>query len=283
VTTTPTSPDRATSAGIGSVLRRARTERGLSLADLQARTKIRAKYLAALEAEEFHELPPLPFARGFVASLANELGLDAVPLVRRLSAAMAADTPSARGWRRLDGAITPAVPPSRLRRLGWILGLAVIVIGGVLAVIFAQQLRQLSEPPVPEAPESQVTREAPGPSSEPQPAPESSPAGGVPAVTSAETAAPAEPAPLLPAPEGRVVADLETTGRSWLLIVADGQTVFQGFMESGRVQRWEARIALRLRIGNAGAVALAVNGSRLGTLGRLGEVVDRTFTPDDYR
>jgi cytoskeleton protein RodZ len=49
---------------------------GLDIADLEARTKIRAKYLRALENEEFSMLPGSTFVRTFLRTYAEMLGLD---------------------------------------------------------------------------------------------------------------------------------------------------------------------------------------------------------------
>ena len=54
---------------------------GLDIADLEARTKIRAKYLRALENEEFSTLPGTTFVRTFLRTYAEMLGLDPHRLV----------------------------------------------------------------------------------------------------------------------------------------------------------------------------------------------------------
>jgi cytoskeletal protein RodZ len=61
---------------LGNTLREARIRRHLDLMDAEADTKIRKKYLHALELEEFDVLPGPVFARGFLRTYANYLGLD---------------------------------------------------------------------------------------------------------------------------------------------------------------------------------------------------------------
>jgi Helix-turn-helix domain len=61
---------------IGSSLREARVRQGLDLAELEQGTKIRAKYLRALEDEEFDLLPAPTYVKGFLRSYAEYLGLD---------------------------------------------------------------------------------------------------------------------------------------------------------------------------------------------------------------
>src|SRR3954452_3177839 len=53
----------------------------LDIADVEARTKIRAKYLRALENEEFGMLPGSTFVRTFLRTYAEVLGLDPQRLV----------------------------------------------------------------------------------------------------------------------------------------------------------------------------------------------------------
>src|SRR4051812_42617707 len=61
---------------IGNTLREARLRRGLDIAECEAETKIRAKYLRALEEEEFDLLPAPSYVRGFLRTYADYLGLD---------------------------------------------------------------------------------------------------------------------------------------------------------------------------------------------------------------
>ena len=66
---------------IGSSLREARTRQGLDFPELEQTTKIRPKYLRALEEERFDILPAPTYVRGFLRSYAEALGLDGQPFV----------------------------------------------------------------------------------------------------------------------------------------------------------------------------------------------------------
>jgi hypothetical protein len=61
---------------IGNSLRDARVRKGLELTDLEAETKIRARYLRALEEEQFDALPGDSYVKGFLRTYAERLGLD---------------------------------------------------------------------------------------------------------------------------------------------------------------------------------------------------------------
>jgi len=66
---------------IGATLREARVRQDLDFPELEERTKIRPKYLRALENEQFEALPAPTYVRGFLRSYAEALGLDGQPFV----------------------------------------------------------------------------------------------------------------------------------------------------------------------------------------------------------
>src|SRR6266487_1901645 len=61
---------------IGSSLREARLRQGLDFPEIEQNTKIRGKYLRALEDEQFDLLPAQTYVKGFLRSYAEYLGLD---------------------------------------------------------------------------------------------------------------------------------------------------------------------------------------------------------------
>ena len=63
-------------AEIGSTLRETRTRLRIDLADVEAETKIRIRYLRAIENEEWDVLPGGAYTRSFIRTYANHLGLD---------------------------------------------------------------------------------------------------------------------------------------------------------------------------------------------------------------
>ena len=61
---------------IGNSLREARLRQGLDFTRIEEETKIRGKYLRALEDEQFAMLPAQPYVKGFLRTYAEFLGLD---------------------------------------------------------------------------------------------------------------------------------------------------------------------------------------------------------------
>lgn len=61
---------------VGEILRDARIAKQLKLTDIEQGTKIRLKFLEAIEADNFKIMPSLSYAKGFVKNYSEFLGLD---------------------------------------------------------------------------------------------------------------------------------------------------------------------------------------------------------------
>jgi cytoskeletal protein RodZ len=68
-------------SGVGTILREARNRRKLELSEVEAATRIRFRYLRAIEDEEWDVLPGGFYTRGFIRTYASFLGLDGDRLV----------------------------------------------------------------------------------------------------------------------------------------------------------------------------------------------------------
>jgi cytoskeleton protein RodZ len=76
---------------IGEKLRDARTDRGMELAEVERATKIRLKFLEAMEGDRWEELPAPVYARGFLDIYARYLGLDQQALLDEYSKTVEAE------------------------------------------------------------------------------------------------------------------------------------------------------------------------------------------------
>lgn len=94
---------------LGALLRERREQRSISLAEVEKATRIRQKYLAAIEADEWHLLPGEVVGRGFLRNYATYLRLDADSLIERRRAAT--DPTLARSLSRTSAG--SALPPIR--------------------------------------------------------------------------------------------------------------------------------------------------------------------------
>jgi cytoskeletal protein RodZ len=100
---------------IGETLREARMRARIDVSEIESRTKIRAKYLRALENEEWGLLPGPTFVRSFLRTYAEALGLDGKALVEeyRISHEPGGETtmePGAASSQRTPGGRFPRGP-----------------------------------------------------------------------------------------------------------------------------------------------------------------------------
>jgi hypothetical protein len=92
---------------IGATLREARMRARIDVSEIEATTKIRAKYLRALENEEWGLLPGPTFVKSFLRTYAQALGLDGKALVEEYR--LSQEHPS-------DGLAEPIVPSAERHR-----------------------------------------------------------------------------------------------------------------------------------------------------------------------
>lgn len=69
---------------IGEILRSEREAKHLSLSQLAKKTKIKLRYLSALEENRFQDLPAATFVKGYIRTYAEVLDFDHQPLVALL-------------------------------------------------------------------------------------------------------------------------------------------------------------------------------------------------------
>lgn len=119
---------------IGSSLRDARLRQNLDFPELEERTKVRPKYLRALEEERFDILPAPTYVKGFLRTYAEALGLDPQPFVDEYNTRFAiGDEEAPLRARR----VPPRPRQSRADRESHIAVLALLAIAIVTALVIA--------------------------------------------------------------------------------------------------------------------------------------------------
>jgi cytoskeletal protein RodZ len=78
---------------LGQLLRKARMDRKISLEDLQETTKIRKRYLEAIEEGSYKVLPGSFYVRAFIKSYAEAVGLDPAEVLRMYQSVIPASEP----------------------------------------------------------------------------------------------------------------------------------------------------------------------------------------------
>jgi hypothetical protein len=123
-------------SGIGNTLREARNRRKVDLSEVEEATKIRIRFLRAIENEEWDVLPGEIYARAFIKTYATYLGLDGERLAEDFRAGTqgtgAGERPAP---PRVEPALSTGRPPGRSRVGGRIL--AVVVVAALIGVLIA--------------------------------------------------------------------------------------------------------------------------------------------------
>lgn len=231
---------------IGSMFREKREERGWSVEEVARKTKIRIRYIRAMEEEDFDAFPAGFYTRGFLRSYAEHLGLDPNQAVRRYREAI--------GSFPEEEDEDPDTDDESENGLYW------VSLGGVAAVALVLVFFRFAwiHPG-----QAQVEPAAPGVA-------QSSGASG------SEQAGPHR-IPLNNQPETlklRVVA-LEKT---WIFVIFDGLEKREMMLQAGEEVQWEAEDTILVRLGNAAGIRLYYRGEPIPKLGKPGEVTDKIIT-----
>jgi cytoskeletal protein RodZ len=292
----------------GTFLRQAREQRGVTLQDLAVATKISARVLECLERNDPSKLPGGIFSRAFVRAYAREVGVDAEAAVARFVAAF----PEASGADEMPSTTSAVEVESFEQRrhavtiAARVLGVAVLVAVAGFVVYYAGFMpgAKRAEPAAVQPPAPQAVSPAPAPPRSPLPAPSaaSSEAAAVPAAEGVQDAAvppPEEPEPALPAAAEPLPAEarqpgaastasaplavlLSTTGDCWLSVSVDGTRMPSRMMTAGERIEFTVQRSITMTAGNAGVLAVTLNGKPARSFGGAGVVVTRTITASAY-
>jgi hypothetical protein len=230
---------------LGNSLREARLRRRLDLSDVEADTKIRVKYLGALENEDFGILPGTVYARGYLRAYARYLGLDSDLYLDEYNGRFGRfDDPVDRAVARENVAQTPVSSRGPSLRKASIV--ALILLAGLLWAALVAQRNQSADEVGPVADRGAWSEAF--------------------TKVSDSSSVSRAVAPLKPAVP--LVARLAVTGRtgaSWIEVRSGSETgklVFSGTVEKGTTKTFSAK-KLVITVGLPGAVTMRVDKRRL--------------------
>ncbi len=211
---------------IGSSLREARVRQDLDFPELEGITKIRPKYLRALEDEQFDILPAPTYVRGFLRSYAEALGLDGQPFVDEYNSrfAVGEDDAPIRSRRAPQPQLARPARESRIAVIA-LAGIAILAALVIAAWRFG-------------GPEGQPV---PGLADGNQPSTQTAPRGHV------------------------VLVVRASQGNSWMAVrtgSSAGTLLYSGTLEQGQSKRFEAR-RLQLTLAKPQNVLVRRNGNRI--------------------
>jgi cytoskeleton protein RodZ len=232
---------------LGSYLRALRERKNVSLEEIAQATRVGVRQLQALESDDASSLPAPVFVRGFIRAYCHFLGESADEALARMPSAPGIEPPRARPVPR-TGTATPS----------WVGSPAFISL--VLLAIFGGGLLALNRVVAPVPPSA-------------RPAPVPTPTQPAPAATAPAASARSEGDAPAPAGAGAQHLVLSAIEPAWIRIQADDGKGIEELLEPGATREWTAQKRFVLTVGNAGGIALTLNGRRLPSLGGRGVVI----------
>ena len=154
----------------------------------------------------------------------------------------------------------------RSNRAWWVAAAGVVLAVSTAAALGFPRIGKVAEPPP--AADLKPAAQTPKPKAKPV-------ASGT---TEARQPSPAPP-PAVAAPSAPLAVTLKANRQCWLRLVVDGRTETKTLAEGEELSR-NANREIELRVGDAAAIAVIVNGRALAPLGRNGQVVDTVFHAD---
>ncbi|MCX6363760.1 MAG: DUF4115 domain-containing protein [Actinobacteria bacterium] len=222
---------------IGNTLREARVRRNLTLQQVEEDTKIRVRYVQAMENEDFDVMPGATYVKGFLRTYSQYLALDPEVII---------DEYRSRGIKTGEiqepfGGVSMLGAPRRHRGRNTVVFVAVIclLVLGVIWILGRGTDTQQST----NSGALGITSSSPSPSTSPSAKPP-------------KTAAPV------------VQGELRVTvpaGESWIEVRREGSTgtvLFSGTVKKGKTRVFVGDV-LWLRLGNPSAVRLRVEGRKI--------------------
>jgi cytoskeletal protein RodZ len=246
-------------AEIGRQLQEKRQEKNLSLAAIAEKIHVRHHLLEAIEAGKKETLPEPIYVREFIKKYAEAVGL------RPLEASELAASYPLMVQKPIASSRWKFSPSLQLRPFHLYLLYILLVVVSVKNLGYLLEPQQLanrlqsSESISLTKPETPKTNKI----NPTQPAV----ARKYPKATAVE--------PVKDDKSATVEVTVKAT--SWIKIVADGKTVFEGNLPKGSRRIWTAKQQLTVSTGNAGGVLVAFNKGKAQQLGELGQVEEVTY------
>jgi cytoskeletal protein RodZ len=247
-------------AALGARLKAAREERGISLREIAAATKISVSSLDALERDDYSRLPGGIFSRAFIRAYAIEVGVDPESTVTDFLAEVGRSEQEAAAKIAAPAEVTPEdqafLARQQLATSVFRIVLAVVVIGIITLAIWQGPTLMSKLAPLVRSGQPKPASRAVVP---PAPAPATAPGPSV----------AADPAQTTPE-SGPISLDFTFTSDCRVQVSADGLVVLTGLVRAGERQQIKAQQDLRLDMEDGGAFTWSINGRPAKPLGDPG-------------
>lgn len=272
---------------IGETLRAARETKGVSLQQAEEDTKIRKRYLEALEDEDYDIIPGRVYAKGFLRNYADYLGLSPDEMLMEFKLL---GSPVKEEFQKsdIDVSISRKRSNSRKDRRGYLVTVIIVLLAIFTLVVYSFVSQKAPQNNITNNEKPSVSDKTYNPDNDAANKPADK-APDLPDNTAGQVynnpAAPgnnSQVPPQVPSGQNSRPVNLTLKGKSqvcWVKVIVDGSVKFTGDLNPGAVQTYSGN-KVEVTLGNAGAVEVIKNGQNLGVLGPLGDVVTKIFVPD---
>ena len=235
---------------VGDRLKAAREEKGLSLEDIAAQTRIPQRHLESIEVADWEKLPAPTYTVGFAKSYASAVGLDRSEIGDQLREEMGGQR-----FASSQAEVIEAADPARTMPK-WLVISAVIAVILLIIVMSMLNRRSLEQP-------QQAAASNPPAAAAPANQPKSAPA-------QQRAALPAQSAE----PQGPVV--LSAIAPAWIQVTDQGKTLFEGMLQPGQTFSVPPTAAEPLlRAGKPEALKVTVGSTVAPPVGPPGKVASK--------
>ena len=249
---------------LGSVIRQARIDAGLSVDDLSERTSIRAGLLKEIESDDFTKCGGETYARGHLRNIAPHIKMDSQLLLELYENEQSMQPRRIQEMLAENNVMTN---PIDKKTISWktLAGISLSTLALLAAVQIIISNSKTTTVTNPEVVASESATPQPSVTSEAQPAP-------------AATSTPSVVRDTYSSGTGVSVSVTAVRANSWLFVSdSNGTTLYSGQVRNGQKLNFSATTRISLKVGNAGAVDVSVNGKAAQQIGNDGEVVSVSY------
>jgi cytoskeleton protein RodZ len=249
---------------VGNELKALRQQKGLTLEQVEQDTKIRVRYLEAIEAGDLKVLPGTVYARGFIKSYADYLGMNGQQLLETHGLIPQVQQEQQESLRRTKKKVHVEKERNVLgasRLLPQIIG-GVAVLGllalGYQYLLKEEDAKETGKEGV-QAQGTNVQQEVKQPAATEQATPAPQPEPQKPKTVVTEESKQANATVYAVTGAESLTLELAATDSCWVEVKADGQTVETGIIKPGETRTWKADKSLSILTGKSKFITLKVN------------------------
>lgn len=252
------------SIGIGEKLRKARLEKGITYEDVVKDTKIRARYLQALEEEDWDAFPGNVYLKGFLRTYSNYLGLNDAEFIEQIKGIGIKEPEILNVPQKIE------IPGRPRRKMGIVYGIIALLLLAAFQYTYTHYFNKpISLPPQtpsaqnkePDQPENSLPKEGNEQGTDPnqtQPAEEQS-------VTS-------------------ISLKLQAVkGRCWVQVKNGTSIIYEGTLIEGDEKVFPNLQRVDFTLGNSGGVRYFLNDTDYGIAGKTGDVVYKKYALENNK